>query len=574
MKWADVGRGSKFEVRISNLEPRDVFTPTQNLRVAECTASAREGRPGTVAPSPNACIRLLWRPPPVAWAMAGEAKQSWPWKWGRLMELIQKVHNYIKRHRLIDPGDLVLAAVSGGPDSVAMLHILRRLAQEDGFTLHIAHLNHMFRGAEAARDADFVSSLAGEYGLPATIEAIDVPAYNAAAGLSAQAAAREVRYGFLQRAARQIGAGKIALAHHADDQAETILMNILHGAGTGGLRGITPVRGSIYVRPLLSVRRDEIEDYCLNAELPFRTDSSNAKPIYLRNRIRMELLPLLTREYNPGVVGALLRQAEICREEDSYLRARAESCYAVIKSVLPGGGIGLSLDGMKMTPPAILRRVIRLLWSELTGAERNLSFAHVERLIALPAKGVGAKAELPGGITAVLTYDSLGFRQRPVGAAALGAGRRQATGAGFYHYPIKTPGETFIPETHQVLRTTLLTAGEAPEPAALPPNEALLDLAMLPAHLYVRNRRPGDLFLPYGQKAPMKLKNFLINQKIPREERDAIPLLCAGEEIIWVAGVRAGEKWKVTGATNNALYLQLEALAHKEAGDKRTVRDY
>ena len=463
------------------------------------------------------------------------------------MEILQKVQNYLKNHNLVKPAELVLAAVSGGPDSVVMLHILRHLAQEGGFTLHVAHLNHMFRGDEAAGDADFVRALAEEYGLPVTVEAIDVPAYNATAGLSAQAAAREVRYGFLQKVARQIGASKIALAHHADDQAETILINFLRGAGTGGLRGITPVRDDLFIRPLLTVRRAAIEAYCRKLELPFRTDSSNAKPVYYRNRVRLKLLPLLRREYNPGVVEAMLRQAEICRAEDDYLRERAAAYYASIKITLPDGGIGLSRSGLDQAPTAIQRRVLRLLWQDLTGAERDLNFTHVENLAALPGLGVGARAALPGGVTAVASYNSLDFyraiKQRNVA---------------FYQHPVQIPGVTPIPATGQVLRVTRLTAEEAPAPASLPPDQALLDLAQLPAQLYVRRRLPGDIFQPYGQSAPTKLKKFLINQKIPREKRDDLPLLCTAEEIIWVAGVRPSDKWKITNTTTQILHLQLD----------------
>ena len=462
------------------------------------------------------------------------------------MDLLAQVRDYINGRQMIDAGTVVLVAVSGGPDSVALLHVLHCLANEGGFSLHIAHLNHMFRGAEAETDAEFVGLLAQKYGLPAVIETIDVPAYRGVTGLSAQAAAREVRYGFLQDAARRIGAGRIALAHHADDQAETILMNFLRGAGTGGLKGITPVRENLFIRPFLPVRRAQIEDYCRIMKLSFRTDSSNAKPVYLRNRVRMELLPLLAKEYNARVVEAMLRQGEICRLEDSYMQEQAALSYRAAKVALPEGGLGLKLTALRQMPPAILRRVFRLIWQDLTGSQRNLDFTHVERLSALPGNRVGARIPLPGGVTAVLSYISLDFHSSLI--------EQQVD---FYQYPLSVPGETNIPEIRTVLRASLLRPDDAPEPSALPTNEALLDLTKLPAQIFVRRRLPGDMFQPYGQQKPMKLKKFLINQKVLRGERDNLPLVCTTEEIIWIAGQRVGEKWKVTGDTDSILYLQM-----------------
>lgn len=461
------------------------------------------------------------------------------------MDLLRIVGNYIQKHHMIKPGEVVLVAVSGGPDSVALLHLLHRMAEEGDFTIHVAHLNHMFRGAEADADADFVSSLAVMYGLPATIESIDVPAFRAGTGLSAQAAARDVRYGFLLRTAERHGAGKIALAHHADDQAETILMNFMRGAGTGGLKGIAPVRDNLFIRPLLSVRRAQIEEYCHDMGLPTRMDASNAKPVYLRNRVRMDLLPYLANNYNGGIVEALLRQAEICREEDAYLHEQACDAYDAARVSLPEGGIGLLRTGIKQMPLAILRRVLRMIWRDLTGAERDLSFAHVEYMAGL--HDAGARFYLPGGITAVLSYQSLDFYTTV-----------EEHQVGFYQHPINVPGVTYIPELQMVLHTTLLTAEHTLKPALLPLNEAFLDLAKMPSQLYVRQRLPGDVFQPYGQKLPMKLKNFFINQKIPRNVRDTFPLICTTKDIIWVAGLRVGEKWKITENTENILYARME----------------
>jgi tRNA(Ile)-lysidine synthase len=462
------------------------------------------------------------------------------------VDLLPVVKDFMERNAMIDPGGTVLVAVSGGPDSVALLHVLHRLSEQWGFSLGVAHLNHMFRSQEAEGDSEFVRSLANSYGLPTIIESVDVPLYSQRAGLSAQTAAREIRYRFLNRAATEIGAGRIALAHHADDQTETILMNFIRGAGLEGLKGIMPVRNGLYIRPMLQVRRKQIEDYCKAMDLSFRVDRSNSTKVYLRNLVRLELMPLLRENYNSGITEALLRQREICLEEDSYLEEQAEKAYLSTKVNLPKAGIGLDLKEIRQMPKAILRRVLRLLWQELTGSKRDISFVHVEEALGLLAKSTGARIDLPGGVTGVLSYTSLDF-----------SFTEHRAPCNFFQYPVQVPGETFIPEVGQVLKTALLHRNTVPDPAALPPREALLDFAKLPSQLYVRQRLPGDRFQPYGQQAEMKLKSFLSKQKIPRAERDKLPLLCSSEEIIWVAGLRVSDKWKVAEDTEEILHVSV-----------------
>ena len=464
----------------------------------------------------------------------------------RVLEMLSQVKSYMKRYRMVEPGEKVLVAVSGGQDSVALLHLLVNLAKEMDFSLHAAHLNHMFRGREGEEDAIFVRELAEKYSLPVTLEAVDVPAYCRETGLSSQAAAREIRYRFLQSVAQEKSAGKIALAHHADDQAETILINFLRGAGTGGMKGILPVREGLYIRPLLSQRRWQIEDYCRLQGLSFRTDSTNLKTIYQRNRIRLTLLPQLAEEYNPEIVQALLRQSEICQEEDHYLEEQARSAYLRVKTELPEGGVGLTLATLRLLPIALARRVLRLAWRDLTGSERDLTFAHSEKVLSLTAGTGQAQIVLPGGRVAERTSHSLNLHPEP-----------RKTEVDFYSYPMEIPGNTDIPEAKCVIKATLLYGDEIPAPVSLPPYEALVNPSELSYPIVARQRLAGDLFQPYGQQQPQKLKNFLINQKIPREQRDAIPLICTPDEIIWVAGLRVGEKWKIDRNTKKALHLQV-----------------
>lgn len=461
------------------------------------------------------------------------------------MDLVRRVKANIYRHRMVERGCKVAVAVSGGPDSVVLLDVLFLLKEELGIMLHVVHLNHMFRGAESEEDALFVADMARRYGLPATVESADVPAYRDRYGLSAQVAARQVRYRFFSETAKLEGASKVALAHQADDQAETILINFLRGTGTTGLKGIPPVRDGFYIRPLLTLRRSEIERYCNVKNLPFRRDPSNLKPVYERNRVRMTLLPLL-EEYNPALVPALLRLGEICREEDDYLdKQSAELLPGIIQETSPGRVV-LAVEGLLKTPLAIRRRIVRRAWQLAAGRQKNLDFGHVEAVLALTEEpAAGPRTVLPGKVVAVKSYDSIKLLRKG-----------DLIEIPYYIYPVRVPGETLIPESGCCISASLLSALPV-DPRSLPSSEAVLDYNKLPPRIFVRRRREGDMFQPYGHVSGFKLKDFFIKQKIPREARDRVPLVCTPDEIVWVAGIRTGEKWKVTGETTRILHLKI-----------------
>ena len=463
------------------------------------------------------------------------------------ISLIQKVRDYISRHRMAQRGDKILVAVSGGPDSITLLHMLYLLKDELGISLHVAHLNHMFRGEESEADAYFVAETARRYGLPVTVESSDVPSYRRRRRLSNQVAAREVRYKFFLKCAGRVGASKVALAHQTDDQAETILINFLRGSGTGGLKGILPVRDGIYVRPLLNVRRSEIISFCSEMDLAFRLDASNLKPVYTRNKIRLSLTPLLEKEYNPEIVPALLRLGEICRAEDIYLDQLATKAFQEALLAENAGHITLSLESLARVPLALKRRILRLAWQSVSGDTGSQDFQHVEAALNLINSGTtGSQAVMPGHVVAVRTYAALELKAIPA--------KKDVPD---YIYQLQAPGTTYIPEIDISIEARLYSKEQDCNPRALPQSEALLDFDKLPRDIFVRRRLAGDVFHPYGQASALKLKDFFIKQKIPREERDRIPLICTPQEIIWVAGVRPGEKWKIGGSTKRMLHMKV-----------------
>lgn len=474
--------------------------------------------------------------------------------WCCPLDLLEQVRTTVLKFSMFAPGDRVLVGVSGGADSVALFHLLFRLREEFKITIFTCHLNHMFRGEEARSDAQWVAALAKSFDVPAVIEEFNVPAYMTACGLPAQVAARQVRYDFYRRVAGCLGADRVALGHHADDQAETVLINLIRGAGPAGLKGIPPVRDSFYVRPLIEARRGRIEDYCSSQGLTYRQDSSNLKPVYARNRIRLELIPLLEEKYNPAIVVALNRLAGIIREEDEYIDAAAAE--ALSKATIQAGSssVRLSLELLAQTPAVLKRRILRIIYRELADSQNAPDFGHVENALGLlDSHPLPGRLEWPGGITLLKRYGELEFVKDGLWAETP-----------YYCYALNIPGSTCIPETGAAIEVQIKSIHQIADPKTLHPGEALLDYHKLSGPVKVRRRKDGDLFWPLGFKGTIKLKKFFIDRKIPRELRGAIPLVVSGaDEIVWVAGMRPAEKWKITCETQKCLYLKLVAKSHK-----------
>jgi len=320
--------------------------------------------------------------------------------------MINKVKNWIERNHLIVGGDRVLAACSGGPDSVVLVHILHALTGDLGFQLKVAHVDHMLRGEASRADAAFVEAMCRSMGIPCYCTAVDVRREVRRGGGSEEEVARKLRYAFLQQVAAEWGGAKIATGHHLDDQAETVLINLLRGAGSTGLRGMQPKNGNI-IRPLLNVSRVEIVDYCRQQQLAYRIDQSNFTTDYLRNRLRWELLPLLERDYNPNIKEILWRTALLAADEHDFLRQQAGKFWPELVTETADK---LIIDTLRLSSLhiALQREILRLAIEKKRGSLTGITFLHVEKLIWLNENGrVGAIIELPGGILALKSYNRI-----------------------------------------------------------------------------------------------------------------------------------------------------------------------
>ena len=506
--------------------------------------------------------------------------------------LEQRVKNFIREHNLVSRQTCLLVAVSGGPDSSCLLDILVRLKDELGITLHVAHLDHQLRGAESRADAQYVAELAQRLGVPATIERRDVKAYQAEQHLSLEEAAREVRYRFLADTASATGASRVAVGHTLDDQAETILMHLVRGTGTRGLRGLKsctvwqlPLGGKrlTVVRPLLEFYRQETADYCQSHQLRPRIDASNLSRAPLRNRIRQQLIPLL-QSYNPRVVEALLRTANIAADELAFLDEETAQQWSEVAQ-RQGNVITLDKESFGRLHPALKRHLLRASIEELLGSLKDIETRHIEEIMAALNKPAGKQISLPDGLIFSIEYDKYLLGSDPAVLSPFPILEGE--------FVLKIPGETRLAgwqveatiidreqmtEKDESFNTGWFIRGRvkglcpftnysSPSPSKergikgvrLIDNDftAYFDLDKAGDRIIVRPRKRGDRFQPLGLSQPKKLNEFMIDAKIPRAWRERIPVVCSLRHILWLVGWRIDERVKVTDNTRKVLRLKV-----------------
>jgi tRNA(Ile)-lysidine synthase len=432
-----------------------------------------------------------------------------------------KVLHYIRDRGLMRAGDRVCVAVSGGADSVALLRVLLELRSELGIVLAVAHFNHQLRGDESEADEAFVADLARQCGLEFFAGRADVREHAVNSKQSVEAAGRELRYQWLRRLAGEQRFDSVAIAHTLDDQAETVLLRFLRGAGTRGLAGIYPElftdaqRKIRIVRPLLCVTRDEVEGYLTSLGQSWREDESNRDHRFARNRVRHELLPLLARDYNPNIRQVLRDTAELSRAEEEYWQTLVEH---ELEARTSGAVDRLSLANFTALPLALQRRLLRG-FAETEGLA--LDFEHVELLLRC-ARGEHPKTELAGGWMGLRRGECLELR----------AIQPEPTFAG-YECVLPIPGEVQLAEVGLTLRATIVReefAKETSEP------DNLLSAELLGTELTVRNWRSGDRFWPVHSGSEEKLKRLFAGKHIPAEQRPSWPVALSGEQIVWVRG--------------------------------------
>jgi tRNA(Ile)-lysidine synthase len=457
----------------------------------------------------------------------------------------QRVSEYIRRHNLINPGEKLVVAVSGGADSVCLLYILSTLCKELGVELHVAHLNHQLRGAESDADAEYVAKLAQRLKIPVTVESRDIKKYQTKNRLSPEEAAREVRYSFLAEVAASVGAAKVAVGHTADDHVETILMHLLRGSGTRGLRGLLPLTrlpGLTIIRPLLEMTREETAAYCKKHRLHPHIDSSNLSMEPFRNKIRHQLLPQL-REYNPQIAEALQRTARIAADDLAFIEGEANRRWGEMTHV-EGNAVIIDKTMFLSLPSTLQRHLLRASIDSVLGDLKDIEAGHIEDIMEALEKPSGKVIGLPSGLNFTIEYDRYVLAPDSSTLCPLPPLEDE--------YQLKIPGKTVIPGWN--IEASII-------PPSTPPITdgdftAEFDYAATGDKLTVRRRRPADCFQPLGMGRPKKLNRFMIDARIPRSWRPRVPVVSANEQIIWVAGWRIDERFKVTRSTEKALRLE------------------
>ena len=467
-----------------------------------------------------------------------------------MMDLLDRVRSALRRHDLARPDTRVLVALSGGPDSVALAWVLLALhASGDLVLAGFAHVNHQLREG-AADDQAFCAELADRLALPLDVTAVDVRTLAARDGVSIEAAAHSARHHALREAAGRLKAERVALGHTLDDQAETVLLRLLRGAGSKGLAGMHPRNGP-FIRPFLDLRRARLRELLVADGHQFRVDPTNEDRSIPRNRIRAELLPWLEREFNPRVTEALGVEADLAREDWRFLEVTADALLR-LAAVADKNAWCVDARQIEAAPLAVARAALRILMERSSGG-RPIGLRHVERALELCAGG-GGPLDLPGhrmeriGDTVVLT--SRGAK----------TGRLAAHGACAYAYPLAVPGETPIPEALCTVSAQVGVFETGFEPLLAGQGEAAaVALDRVSGPLGVRSRRPGDRLRLPGLAGRKKLQDLFVDRKVPRGQRDRVPLVVdRHDRIVWVPGHTVANEFRVTDPAQAVIILRLK----------------
>ncbi len=454
-----------------------------------------------------------------------------------------KVLNTIEKAAMVSPGDLVLVAFSGGPDSTALLHMLYALREELDCELAAAHLNHMLRGRESDEEESWCARFAASLGIEFRSRKLDVRAENTRRCGNLEETARELRYGYLERTADELGAQSIAVGHTADDQAETVLLRLLRGAGGGGLRGMRLRRGRI-IRPLLETGREEVLNYLASKNLDCRFDSSNRDESYARVFLRERVIPLL-RELNPSLEKTISTGAAVLGKEDDFLNDLADGVIREIRLEHPEGP-AMRAESFASLHPALQRRVLRRILARGRGDLRRIEYRSIEAMRRC------ALGEGPG-----VDFDTLVFVKHDDVLLLRPKDERPGQSPAEFHYSV-TAGQTIrLKEVDKSFSLRNIEASDGADIKKLSgPKRALLDADAAGDVLEVRNRLPGDRYRPLGAPGRQKLQDLFINSRIPRRERLSTVVFLAGGRICWVSGLRVSDDYKVTPKTSRILVIE------------------
>jgi tRNA(Ile)-lysidine synthase len=452
------------------------------------------------------------------------------------------IKNNIINKKLIVDGDNILIALSGGPDSVFLFHNLRKLKDIISFNLYASHINHMYRGKDAMHDEEFVRDLCQKYGVRLFVKRKNAAEYAKELKVTEEEAGRVLRYGFFNENLSQIGGGKIALAHNLNDQAETVLQRLIRGTGIDGLSAMSFQKGNL-IRPMLNVSRDEIMAYLHENNYQYCIDITNSQDIYGRNKIRLNLIPYLEKNFSPNIQATLSRMAEAMERDKKIIEKYIDIKFKELLKDRSGSKLVLDLNLLRALDVGERGRIIRRGIEELKGNTVNVEMKHIDNAISLMDAGkTGKKIDLTGGFTIEISYDNFIINKRLDKVPE-------------FEYNIALNEITHIKEVNKTLLARVFEAGTETWEDIEDKDSFCVDFDLVKGSLTVRNRRPGDSITPCGMEGSKKVKDVFIDLKIPKEERDSRLIVADDENIIWLEGYRINDKYKINESTKKILKI-------------------
>ena len=443
--------------------------------------------------------------------------------------MYQKVKAYVKKWHMLQKEDSVIAGISGGADSVCLLFMLLKLQKELGFALMAVHVNHGIRGAEAERDEAYVKRLCRQWNVRLKVYRENVPAYAKEHGMTEEEAGRDIRRTCFCKVLKEWGGTKIALAHHENDNVETLLWNLCRGTGIRGVGGIAPVN-DVWIRPLLCVKRREIESYLKKRGISYCTDTTNADRRYMRNRIRMDVIPYLEDCVNTESVSHMGKTMERMYELEQYILEEVgqykESCTG-----WKNGRRIIRQTEYTRIPKALRDNVLHAILCETAGRRKDIEEVHVQMLRDLFTKQVGKRIDLPYGVTAIRTYEGVRF-EKNIPEASYAGDENELFSIRVFD---REPGNVTFPEKIYT---------------------KWFDYDIIKNTVKIRHRIAGDSIVINRYGGRKKLKQYFTDQKVPQEDRDKIWIAADGDEVLWIVGYRQSQKYQITEKTTKILEIQ------------------
>lgn len=456
----------------------------------------------------------------------------------------EDVKKTISKYNLIQDGDRVIVGVSGGPDSVCLLHTLYKFSKEMNISLYVAHLNHQIRGIDAYTDALYVMNISEKLNIPCFIRSIDVPKYCEERKIGVEEGARTLRYEMFNEIRVKVGANKVAIGHNKNDQAETILMRLMRGTGLQGLRGIEHKRDDGVIRPILDISRDDIEKYCEENKLEPKIDNTNLETIYSRNKIRLEIIPYMEREFNENIIETIVRMSENIKVDSDYIDKQADRSYE-ISTKRYSDGVYIFTKYMTELHDAIKKRIVIRAIREVLGDAKLIDKKHIDDVLELlPTEKKSKKINLPRGLFAFRFADYILLTNREISFENVQ-----------YEYEIQPGRSIYIQELGKTFRTRIVDYDNF-DKNNFKNGIQYIDLGKIKDKLILRNRRQGDRIKLLG--GTKKIKDLFIGLKIPREDRSFVPLVVSKDSVISVCGHRINIDYKVDENTKKILEFTLE----------------